>query len=66
MKEFTIIFKSGNDAMPDYHRNKLCEFLIMAGGITSVAQSIHKFLGKIFQGYYRDFYGRYMITAPKM
>lgn len=42
----------------------LGDFHIMAGGITPEGQPIDKFMGKIFQGYNRDYYDVYMLTIP--
>ena len=64
MKEYKRIFRSGNDNVPDDHRYNLCEFDIMAGGITPKAQPIDAFLGKVFKGLYRYYYYYYMLYAP--
>ena len=55
MKEYTRIFKSGNDNIPDAHRYNLCEFDIMAGGITPKAKPLDALLGEIFKGLYSDY-----------
>ena len=64
MKEYTIIFKSGNNNVPDSHRYNLCEFEIMAKGINPKAQPLDDFLGKVFKGLYRDYCGYYMLSVP--
>ena len=61
LKEYKRIFKSGNDNVPDDHRYNLCEFDIMAGGITPKAQPIDAFRGKVFKGLYRCYYYKYML-----
>ena len=64
MKEYTSIFNSGNDNFPDAHRYNICEFEIMAVGITPKAQPLDAFLGKLFKGLYRYYYDCYIISAP--
>ena len=64
VKDFTTKKRSGNDSMPDEQRYNLCEFRIMAGGITPKSQPIDAFIGKLMKGYYKEFYDSYSISAP--
>ena len=43
---------------------KLCEFFIMACGITPKAQPIDAFIGKLIKTFYKEFYDEYSLTAP--
>ena len=63
MKEYTSIFNSGNDNFPDAHRYNICEFEIMAVGITPKAQPLDALLGKVLKGLYIHYYDYYMISA---
>ena len=58
MKKYTLSFK---DQTYEYN---LCEFQIMAGGITPKAQPVDAITGKIFKGYYREEYELCMFKAP--
>ena len=64
VKDFVKSKKSGNDTMPEKDRYELCQFEIMAGGITPKAQPLDAFIGKIFKGYYREYYDEYYLQAP--
>jgi hypothetical protein len=58
VKEYTLSFKDQTYAY------NLCEFQIMAGGITPKSQPVDAITGKIFKGYYREEYELYMLKAP--
>ena len=64
--EFAKGFMSGENETPKDEGYELCEFQIIAGGITTKGQPIDMVLGKIFKGYYREDYDLYMLTAPKI
>ena len=63
MKEYARSFKSGNDNLPNAHRYNICEFEIMAGGITPKAQPLDALLGKVFKGLYIYYDDYYMLSA---
>ena len=64
MKEYIIIFNSGNDNVPDAHRYNICGFEIMAGGIAPKAQPLDVLLGKLIKGLYIEYYDYYMLSEP--
>ena len=49
LKKYMTSFLSGNDRKPEQERYRLCEWLIMASGITCKIQLIDMFLGKCFK-----------------
>ena len=63
LKDYVTSFLSGNDRTPEQEGYKICEWLIMVGGITCKSQSIDMLFGKRFKGNYRKCYDIYMLTA---
>ena len=56
---------SGNNETPKSKRYELCEFQIIARGITQKCQPIDMILAQILKGYYREDCDLYMFTASE-
>ena len=53
---------SGDNEILKYERYELCEFHIMAGGITLKCQPISMIIGNMFKGYHYECYDVYMMA----